>query len=35
MWKLIAVEFKDEPNVIGYELLNKPFFGNLNEDPTL
>ncbi len=35
MWKLVATYFKDEPNVIGYELLNEPFFGDLNMNPNL
>lgn len=35
MWRLVADHFKDEPNVIGYELLNEPFFGDLNKNPDL
>lgn len=27
-WKMVASEFKDEDNVIGYEIINEPFFGN-------
>jgi len=35
MWKLVATHFKDEPNVIGYELLNEPFFGDVKKNPLL
>ena len=29
MWAIVAQYFKDEPNVIGYELLNEPFAANM------
>jgi aryl-phospho-beta-D-glucosidase BglC (GH1 family) len=29
MWKYIAKEFRDAENVIGYEILNEPFGGNV------
>lgn len=28
-WRLVASEFKNEANVIGYEIINEPFFANL------
>lgn len=28
-WRLVASEFKNETNVIGYEILNEPFFADL------
>ena len=28
-WRQVASQFKNEPNVIGYEILNEPFFANL------
>lgn len=34
-WKKTASVFKDEPNVIGYELINEPWVGNLWTDPIL
>ncbi len=34
MWQHVATFFKDEPNLIGYEVLNEPFSANLYEDPT-
>ena len=35
MWAYIASNFKDYENVIGYELLNEPFTGNLFKNPSL
>lgn len=35
MWKLVATHFKDEPNVIGYELINEPFYGEVGKNPLL
>ena len=29
VWKLIASEFKDEKNVIGYNIINEPWAGNV------
>jgi len=34
MWQHVATFFKDEPNIIGYEILNEPFSADLYEDPT-
>ena len=35
MWKTLANEFKDQENVIGYELLNEPWFGDIYKDKGL
>ena len=35
LWRQIADYMKDEPNVIGYELINEPFFGDIYNDPNL
>mmetsp|Transcript_2449 Transcript_2449/g.3566 ORF Transcript_2449/g.3566 Transcript_2449/m.3566 type:complete len:518 (-) Transcript_2449:1817-3370(-) len=32
-WKLVATQFKDEPNVAGYELINEPWAGNIYRHP--
>lgn len=32
MWAHVANRFKDHPNVVGYELINEPFIGNLYKD---
>jgi endoglycosylceramidase len=34
-WKIIATEFRDIPNVIGYELINEPFAGDVIHRPDL
>jgi len=34
-WQKIAQEFKDEPNVLGLELINEPWCGNHIKDPIL
>eukprot|EP00090_Calanus_glacialis_P047637 TRINITY_DN9987_c0_g1_i4.p1 TRINITY_DN9987_c0_g1~~TRINITY_DN9987_c0_g1_i4.p1 ORF type:complete len:610 (-),score=147.15 TRINITY_DN9987_c0_g1_i4:118-1947(-) len=35
VWKLIASEFKDENNVIGYNIINEPWAGNVFKDGSL
>jgi endoglycosylceramidase len=32
-WSIIATSFKDSPNVLGYELINEPWAGDVYEDP--
>lgn len=34
-WGEVAKIFKDEENIIGYELLNEPWCGNIYENPLL
>lgn len=34
MWKQIVYAFKDSPNVIGYEIMNEPWVGNIYERPS-
>lgn len=34
MWYKIASEFKDYENLIGYEIINEPWVGNIYEKPT-
>ncbi|UJR21736.1 hypothetical protein I4U23_024811 [Adineta vaga] len=34
-WRLVASTFKDQPNVIGYELINEPWAGDFFTNPTL
>ena len=34
-WKRTADAFKDEPGVLGYEIMNEPFAGNFYKDPSL
>jgi endoglycosylceramidase len=34
MWQTIATNFKDYENVIGYEIINEPWVGNLYQDPS-
>ena len=31
-WKVVASYFKDEPNVIGYEVINEPYIANIYAD---
>jgi endoglycosylceramidase len=35
MWVMIAKEFKQYPNVLGYELINEPFAGDVYYQPDL
>jgi endoglycosylceramidase len=35
MWKLIANFFKNDENVVGYDLINEPWPGNVLENPDL
>lgn len=34
-WGHIAEQFKDNDNIIGYELINEPWAGNIFQNPTL
>lgn len=34
-WRLVATEFSGYPNVLGYELMNEPFTGDVFNNPTL
>lgn len=34
-WQTVAVNFKDYPNVLGYELINEPWAGDIYKDPGL
>ena len=34
-WKLIARRFKDYSNVLGYELMNEPWAGDIYDEPSL
>lgn len=34
-WRKVATTFKDNPYVIGYELINEPFAGNFYKDPLI
>jgi len=34
-WQKVASTFKDTKNVIGYELINEPWVGNIYKDPSL
>ena len=31
-WRILAREFKDEPSILGYELINEPWGGNVHEN---
>jgi len=33
-WKMVAMQYKDLPNIIGYELLNEPFAGDIYAHPS-
>ena len=35
VWKLLAEEFKDNPAVIGYNVINEPWAGNVFKDGSL
>lgn len=35
MWGLLASNFKDSKNVIGYEIINEPWFGDIFKDKSL
>lgn len=35
MWAHVADRFKDKQNVIGYEIINEPFIGNIFKDPRI
>jgi endoglycosylceramidase len=32
-WQTVAATFYNVPSVIGYELINEPFFGDVFADP--
>lgn len=34
-WKTFASTFKDEPGIVGYELMNEPWAGDVWKDPLL
>ncbi|KAI9325712.1 glycoside hydrolase superfamily [Zopfochytrium polystomum] len=34
-WQTVALNFKDYPNILGYELINEPFAGQVFENPSL
>ncbi|KAJ3092327.1 hypothetical protein HK102_008477 [Quaeritorhiza haematococci] len=34
-WKRIAAEFKDYPNLLGYDIMNEPWAGNIYANPSL
>jgi endoglycosylceramidase len=31
-WEVVSGHFKDNPNIIGYDILNEPWVGNLHRD---
>ncbi|RUP51514.1 glycoside hydrolase superfamily [Jimgerdemannia flammicorona] len=35
LWTKLAQEFKEYPNLLGYEILNEPWIGNLFKNPAL
>lgn len=34
-WGYVAEQFKDSEDIIGYELINEPWAGNIYQNPTL
>lgn len=34
-WQQVAARFKDDPNVLGYELINEPWLGDIYNHPAL
>jgi aryl-phospho-beta-D-glucosidase BglC (GH1 family) len=34
-WKVVAKKFSDNPNVIGYDILNEPWAANMYHDASL
>eukprot|EP01015_Nassula_variabilis_P007965 TRINITY_DN1620_c0_g1_i4.p1 TRINITY_DN1620_c0_g1~~TRINITY_DN1620_c0_g1_i4.p1 ORF type:complete len:521 (-),score=108.40 TRINITY_DN1620_c0_g1_i4:49-1566(-) len=32
-WKMVAENFRNYPNVIGYEIINEPFIGSIKNEP--
>jgi aryl-phospho-beta-D-glucosidase BglC (GH1 family) len=34
-WRVVATKFANNPNVIGYDIINEPFASNLYKDEQL